>query len=79
MMAIAAPGLVLFSLSFGLVDLFVGAAFSILPAAQGLVVGIALIAREALRVRRIRKLQDLGASCRIGRSGPSEPECGSWA
>ncbi len=63
MMAIAAPGLVLFSLSFGLVDLvdlFVGAAFFILPAAQGLVVGIALIAREALRVRRIRKLQDLG-------------------
>jgi len=32
----------------------------ILPATQGLVVGIALIAREALRVRRIRKLQDLG-------------------
>jgi len=31
MMATAAPGLVLFSLSFGLVGLFVGAAFFIPP------------------------------------------------
>ncbi len=70
MMAIAAPGLVLFSLSFGLVDLFVGAAFFILPAAQGLVVGIALIAREALRVRRIRKLQELGVVVQDRTEGP---------
>ncbi len=60
MMAMAAPGLVLFSLFFGFVGLFVGAAFFLLPAALGLVVGAALIAREALRVRWIRRLQQGG-------------------
>ena len=60
MMAMAAPGLVLFSLFFGFVGLFVGADFFILPAALGLVIGVALITREALRLRRIRQLQDHG-------------------
>ncbi len=60
MMAIAAPGLVLLSLFFGFVGLFVGAAFFVPPAALGLVIAVALIDGEALRVRWIRQLQDHG-------------------
>ncbi len=60
MIAMAAPGLVLFSLFSGFVGLFVGAAFFILPATLGLVVGLVLIAREALRGRWIRQLQERG-------------------
>jgi len=56
----AAPGLVLLSLFFGFVGLVVGAEFFILPAALGLVVGVVLIAREALRTRWIRQLQERG-------------------
>ena len=60
MMVMAAPGLVLFSMFFGFVGLFVGAAFFVRPAALGLMVGVALIAREALRVHWIQKLQEVG-------------------
>ena len=60
MMTMAAPGLVLLSLFFGFLGLFVGAAFFILPAAVGLVIAVALIAGEALRVGWIRQLQDHG-------------------
>ncbi len=74
MMTMAAPGLVLLSLFFGFLGLFVGAAFFMLPAALGLVIAVALIAGEALRVRWIRQLQDHGVVVQA----PID-RCGSWA